>query len=592
MLLALKHYLTNGRLGGAVWRWGLALACLWCGLGGAAAQEAPTLIREAGVPATAVRFLADPGGRWDIESLRRSVEDTLFEPAPEGVVMGTGQTTYWFKIALQQTIGQGDWVLEMPPGVWRDVEFHGPYRNGRRLAKPQSAGLDHPPAPSLGLGERVFFRFWLYEPGDYVFYVKAKSASGQVYAFSAWDAEAYARWADRITLGNGLAYGVLLALLVYHLGAWLSQRERLDAVFLGLVLAVLGVLASVNGHAVRYLGGMPWLPAQLQVQAPVWGTWAGLAFARGFLDLPCRMPRLNQGLQWVGTGVACLGLLGLVWQPVALWGVVTTVAVVGAGVALGLAVLVWRRGYRPALPFGLGLVVWLWSAARLVPSGAEGWFYLLTEPAAQEVFQWGLVLALLLASLGLSGRRWTLRQASMELQARATQRQQAEESDALTGLLNRAGLVQRLPHRRFGRRRHALLLLNLDNFKAINDRWGYVVGDQVLLELAHRLREPLRPQDLLARLGRDEFVVVMTDVDSRERIDTLAAELLACVRRPMVPVDAALTVQASVAVVCSPRQGRSLPELLKAADRVMTRLKDQAPGRHAFHEDLFQSSLA
>ena len=57
-------------------------------------------------------------------------------------------------------------------------------------------------------------------------------------------------------------------------------------------------------------------------------------------------------------------------------------------------------------------------------------------------------------------------------------------------------------------------------------------------------------------------------------------------------VDAALTVQASVAVVCSPRQGRSLPELLKAADRVMTRLKDQAPGRHAFHEDLFQSSLA
>jgi diguanylate cyclase (GGDEF)-like protein/PAS domain S-box-containing protein len=142
------------------------------------------------------------------------------------------------------------------------------------------------------------------------------------------------------------------------------------------------------------------------------------------------------------------------------------------------------------------------------------------------------------------------------------------DHDPLTGLANRRALERTLGaalERAAARGRAVgVLMLDLDGFKAVNDRHGHAAGDEVLREVARRLRRSVRERDLVARLGGDEFVVVLTDLaavpDSVERVEAALAE-------PFPGVDAAL--RAAVGVAMFPADGPTVAELLAAADRQM-----------------------
>jgi diguanylate cyclase (GGDEF)-like protein len=139
------------------------------------------------------------------------------------------------------------------------------------------------------------------------------------------------------------------------------------------------------------------------------------------------------------------------------------------------------------------------------------------------------------------------------------------DHDPLTGLPNRRVLRQRLvitlarPDRA-----GALLFCDLDGFKAVNDRHGHAAGDEVLREVARRLRRSVRERDLVARLGGDEFVVVLTDLaavpDSVERVEAALAEPFAGTEAPL---------RAAVGVAVFPGDGATVADLLDAADRAM-----------------------
>ncbi len=168
----------------------------------------------------------------------------------------------------------------------------------------------------------------------------------------------------------------------------------------------------------------------------------------------------------------------------------------------------------------------------------------------------------------------------------SAQKQEAErllrlaESDALTGTANRSRLEQAVLEAiargaRAGQA-FAVLFADLDQFKAINDRLGHAAGDQALQEVARRMRDHVRATDVVARVGGDEFAVVLEGVKTREAAEDVAAKLVRAIVQPMQALPSAPSVGVSIGVALWPEDGDSAAALLQTADRAMYRRKHGA----------------
>jgi diguanylate cyclase (GGDEF)-like protein/PAS domain S-box-containing protein len=159
--------------------------------------------------------------------------------------------------------------------------------------------------------------------------------------------------------------------------------------------------------------------------------------------------------------------------------------------------------------------------------------------------------------------------------------------DDLTGLPNRRLLAVRgnaaLAASGLRNSSCAVLAIDLDGFKEINDLHGHKVGDQVLREVAQRLGRLLRPQDTVARRGGDEFTMLLPDVQSRADIERIAVRLLQAVEQPVPLGDGAQGhLSASVGIAIAPDHGRDLERLLQLADLAMYEAKLKGKNRYAF----------
>jgi diguanylate cyclase (GGDEF)-like protein len=156
--------------------------------------------------------------------------------------------------------------------------------------------------------------------------------------------------------------------------------------------------------------------------------------------------------------------------------------------------------------------------------------------------------------------------------------------DPLTELPNRRGLLSALAAATDGRtqdgRQHALFLLDLDNFKRVNDQEGHAAGDRVLRVVVERFKSAARPTDFLARLGGDEFAVIAYDVD-RSAAATIGARLVACLHTP-IAAERAHQVGVSVGVCLIPQDGITSDEILAYADAAMYQAKAEGGSDLAF----------
>jgi diguanylate cyclase (GGDEF)-like protein len=153
--------------------------------------------------------------------------------------------------------------------------------------------------------------------------------------------------------------------------------------------------------------------------------------------------------------------------------------------------------------------------------------------------------------------------------------------DALTGLANRAMLTSVLKRSDSGDR--AVLLIDLDDFKTINDSLGHNAGDEVLIEVANRLQGSVREGDLVARLGGDEFAIVLgVRGDSKAATDT-AERISASLNYPMTVEGRQVEIHASIGIAAA-SDGVSLDELLRSADVAMYQAKNAGKGRHMLFE--------
>ena len=155
--------------------------------------------------------------------------------------------------------------------------------------------------------------------------------------------------------------------------------------------------------------------------------------------------------------------------------------------------------------------------------------------------------------------------------------------DPLTRLPNRSLFMDRLGQalRRLDRQNRvlAVLFVDLDRFKTINDRFGHATGDQTLMAVGLRLRELLRPQDTVARLGGDEFVVLCEDLDDDRAAVRVAERVLAALDEPVATGDQQLTCSASIGIALTRRSDVTPDALLRDADMAMYRAKETGRNR-------------
>jgi diguanylate cyclase (GGDEF)-like protein len=169
--------------------------------------------------------------------------------------------------------------------------------------------------------------------------------------------------------------------------------------------------------------------------------------------------------------------------------------------------------------------------------------------------------------------------------------------DALTGLPNRSFLLNALARslarlQRDPAHRFAVLFLDLDRFKVVNDSMGHLVGDEMLKEAARRLAACVRTPDIVARLGGDEFALLLEDIRAPDDAYHVVQRVLSALREPMRIAGKDLFPSASVGIALSHERYRSAEELLRDADVAMYRAK--AKGRHRFEvfdEKLHQEAL-
>ncbi|MEQ1658844.1 MAG: GGDEF domain-containing protein [Hylemonella sp.] len=151
-------------------------------------------------------------------------------------------------------------------------------------------------------------------------------------------------------------------------------------------------------------------------------------------------------------------------------------------------------------------------------------------------------------------------------------------NDTLTGLPNRALFTDRLQlalaHARRANGRVAVLFVDLDRFKPVNDTYGHAVGDQLLQAIARRMVECVRESDTVGRIGGDEFVVLLSEVKSDEDALGVASKMHHALRQPFAVGAYRLELSSCIGVAIFPEHGHDDVTLLKHADDAMYRAKD------------------
>ena len=245
-----------------------------------------------------------------------------------------------------------------------------------------------------------------------------------------------------------------------------------------------------------------------------------------------------------------------------------------------------------------GAVFWCKVVAKAVdperPDDASIWIFddITAERATREALE-----------RAVAERTAELKSANTRLESEIAERKQAEERarhladhDALTGLPNRRLLEDRLTQALAlsyrNRQQTAVMFIDLDRFKTINDSLGHSVGDQLLKEVAVRLVKQLRIGDTICRIGGDEFVVVLPEVKRTSDVAQVAQKVIEQLSLPAVVEERELTVTPSIGISVFPEDGRDAETLIRNADAAMYHAKESGRANYQFFTEQMNLSAA
>ncbi|CAM3655167.1 diguanylate cyclase (GGDEF) domain-containing protein [Ectopseudomonas alcaliphila] len=542
-------------------------------------------------------YLSDPQASLSLTDAQTA--NAPFLPARErrGLSFGYVPGVVWLRLELQSAASRTlHWRLELNYASLDEVRLYDIGADGVR----ESRSGDTVPYAERSVGHRnPVFEIAL-QPGEQrTLYLRVDSRGSMTLSGALMSSRDFEQHSQNGYLAHALYCGVLIALGLYNLLLFLALRERPFLNYVLFMFAFALSVLSLNGLGAQFLWSeaAPWSNRMLPVSLTA-AALLSVIFARSFLDTHQWLPRWDRGLLMlciaIGAALLATVLLPLqrALQLMSLTGLIATLTLLLTSfVCVGYRVPGARLFALAWLMLLTGAVLLALRNFALIPSN------FLTLYAMQI----GSGLEMILLSFALAARFNELkrqREAALQLNEqilaqRVTERTQALEQanqrlselalqDPLTGLANRTALQQHLDLAlaRSLRRNEllAVMLIDLDGFKPINDQHGHGYGDLVLAEVAQRLRQYVRDTDLPARLGGDEFVVICENVQSAEDAQDLARRLLEGLDTPMHLEDRAVRVGASIGIALS-RGADDATRLIRLADAAMYRAKAEGRNR-------------
>ncbi|WP_205694406.1 diguanylate cyclase [Crenobacter cavernae] len=559
-----------------------------------------------------VEVLADPGHAFDLEEVMAPSNAVRFAPAARGgndVNFGYSKNTYWLRFTIEPRTS-GRWLL--------DVGF--PSLDSLKVFLP-AVGKHYEMGDTLPFAERPLPNRNFLVPVDLragqpqTVYLRVESEGSLTVPLTLWEAEAFrSHDQDRYAM-LALYYGMLLALGLYNLLLYLSLRDRNYLAYVAFAASMAVGQLSLNGLGNQYL----W-PA-----FPAWGNVAltsgfaatgffGALFTRLFLSTRRHTPKLDALIVALATGFA-IAAFGPAFMPYR-WAAILT-SLFGASFAAVAEIAAIRCLIRKQPGARYFLLAWTLLLAGVAMMAFRNLGWLPTNALTSHAMQVGSALEMLLLSFALADRIQTAhsekeqaqaeaietketmlevsRKHEQELEARVSDRTKelaranarltASENklshlahhDPLTGLANRLLLHERLASSMLRAQRSGellgVLLIDLDGFKPVNDRFGHDTGDKLLIAVAGALKASVRDTDTVARLGGDEFVLLLEALHSADDAARVADKLLANLRRVSSALGCPLTISASVGIALYPAHGLDAHSLLQQADLAMYRAK-------------------
>ncbi len=538
-------------------------------------------------------YLADPGGTLTLKDIRQVDADFRHR---KDLSFGYTRGPIWLRLQLRShTLQARTWRLELDYPSLDEVRLYDVGSDGIRTSR---AG-DTVPYSQRSVGHRTPVFDIPLQPGEQrTLYLRVESAGSMTLSGSLMSLSDFEQHSQRGYMVHATYCGVLIALGLYNLLLFLALRER---PFLNYVLFMCGFALSVlslNGLGAQYLWpqAAPWSNRMLPVSLTLAALFSAI-FARSFLDTRQWLPRWDRVLVVLcfATALAVLATLLLPVQRA-----LQTMSLTGLTVTLMLLLTSFVCvGYR--VPGArLFALAWMMLLAGAVLLALRNFAIIPSNFLTLYSMQIGSSLEMILLSFALAARFNELkrqREAALQnservLEQRVAERTQALEEanqrlseqamrDPLTGLANRTALQQHLSQAlsRNQRRQEllAVMLIDLDGFKPINDQYGHGFGDLVLAEVAQRLNLQMRESDLAARLGGDEFVMVCESVQSAEAVQQLAERLLDRLNQPMILEGHTVHVAASIGIALSQEEDDTTT-LIRRADAAMYQAK--AAGRN------------
>ena len=569
--------------------------------------------------ASYVEVIEDPSGRLSIEDIRQG-RGGVFRAARNQVLrFAPTRSAYWLRFAVTNPGTQrAHRLVELAYPSLDYVDFYTPDARTASGWRVLETG-DNRAFDSRGIDHRNFVFPIDMPPGaTTTYYIRVASTSALHFPLTLWTQDQFRATTQTTNLWLGISFGVILAMLIYNLLLAVALRDSLFLVYVAFAASFGLFNFAINGFAYQWL--YPDHPRLGNLGLYLF-LCASILFAsqfsRMFLSTRALFPAVDRALK-------VLMLLAVVLAAAFLMGSNRMVVWLGQfiGVAAALVavfggILAWRRGYKPArlylAAFALVSVAGVASVARNM-----GWLpadmltmYGMQIGAAIEVLLWALALAdrinalkrendMAFASIRHSEvnleRRVQLKTSELartneELRIEIEERRRTEDRlrlseermrtlahyDPLTGAANR-NLFRELLTAALDRARRTnnhvgVVLVDLDRFKVVNDTFGHDAGDKLLVTVSRRLQESLRGSDVVARMGGDEFVLLIDDLKHRDDVLPILAKLRAQFDDPIIHGSTEFKACASLGCALFPNDGRDADALMKDADLSMYKEK-------------------
>jgi diguanylate cyclase (GGDEF)-like protein len=572
-----------------------------------------------------VEVLEDAGGQLTIADVSAPAMAMRFQTVPgtSDLNFGFTKSAYWLRFQIRSDASMPTKsLLEVAYPALDRVDFYADL-NGTPVAL--SSGYTLPFSSRPVVHRQLVFPLTLLPGASTMVYLRVVSRSSLTVPVTLWAPDALHASDQRTYSILALYFGMLLALGAYNLLLYFSLRDTIYLIYVAFLASLAASQAGVLGLAGQFI--WPDWPHGGDLIQPAGYCLAGLfgaLFSRRLLATAEWAPRLNQLLAFIQMAFLLLavGALVLDWRALTIAAALLGAVFSAVAVATGFFALKNRRAVAPWYLAGAGMLL-----AGAAVFSLRGLGVMPTNFLTTNGILIGSFFEMLLLSLSLADRIHRMRHDTAQAQAQALDARQAAvdvlqqseklleqriaertaelahanaqlqhsqaaltalaHHDSLTGLANRTRLHDQMPQAVARSKRDggllAVLMIDLDGFKPINDRFGHGAGDQLLQEIAQRIVGSVRTTDTVARVGGDEFVVLLEALHDRAEAVVIREKLIASIGQPIHLPGGAVRVGASVGIAMCPEQTDDIDQLLLLADQDMYSAKASRQGRQAAH---------